>query len=89
MAYCVGVFSWGRVPENLPVSVNDNWKVQGQIRNLFDEAGVMSWAAPGGFLASLDRQSVSQESIAANPNAIFGVAYDQPRSYWVTATYTF
>ena len=70
-------------------NVNDNWKVQGQIRNLFDEAGVMSWAAPGGFLASLDRQSVSQESIAANPNAIFGVAYDQPRSYWVTATYTF
>ena len=65
----------------------DKFKVQANVANLFDKAGVMSWARAGGFLASLDRQSLAKGQY--DRNALYTIAPIQARAFYVTGTYAF
>lgn len=69
--------------------LNKHWKVSANINNIFDGNGVMSWGAPGGFPASLDRQGFTPDKLAANPNATFTILTIQPRSVYLTVSYNF
>ena len=69
--------------------LSKNWKVSGNINNLSNVNGVMSWSAPGGFPASLDLQGFTPDKRAANPNATFSILTIQPRSYYLTVAYSF
>jgi iron complex outermembrane recepter protein len=69
--------------------LNENFKIQANVNNVFNQFGIMSWARAGGFLASLDRQGLTKADIAANPGQPFSIVPAQPRSFWVTATAKF
>lgn len=71
------------------VELSENFKIQANVNNLFNQFGIMSWARAGGFLASLDRQGLTKADIAANPGQSFSIVPAQPRSFWVTATAKF
>lgn len=59
------------------------------VNNLFDTAGVMSFAPPGIFLDALNRQGFTKQMLAANPNAPYSLVTIPARAYFMSATYTF
>ena len=59
------------------------------VSNILNSQGVMSWSAPEVKGAALDRQGFTEELLAANPNATFGIISIQPRAYFLTMSYTF
>ncbi|MCU0470165.1 MAG: TonB-dependent receptor [Arcicella sp.] len=59
------------------------------INNIANTYGIMSWAAPGGFPASLDTQGFTKQMLEANPNAIYSTLPIMPRAYFLTLTYKF
>ena len=61
--------------------VNDNVRLNLNVNNLTNEHGVMSWQGAGDF-SGLDR-SISPR------NELWSVVQQQPRSIFVTATYSF
>lgn len=63
--------------------------LQGNVTNLFNTLGVMGWAAPGGFPASLDNEGFTKAKREANPDAAYTVYSVAPRAYYLTATYKF
>jgi iron complex outermembrane recepter protein len=67
----------------------ENFKLQANVNNVFNQFGVLSWARGGGFFNSLDRQGLTKADVAANPNQLFSVVPAQPRSFWLTATAKF
>ncbi|AEV33005.1 outer membrane receptor protein [Owenweeksia hongkongensis DSM 17368] len=68
---------------------SQKWDLTFNVVNLLNGTGVMSWQAPGGFPASLDRQGFTPDVLAADPNSTFGIVTIQPRSYYLTVTYRF
>lgn len=65
------------------------FKLQANVNNVFNQFGIMSWARSGGFLASLDRQGLTKEAVAADPNQLLSIVAVQPRSFWLTGTVKF
>jgi iron complex outermembrane recepter protein len=65
------------------------FKLQGNVNNVFNQFGVMSWARGGGFFNSLDRQGLTKAAVTAAPNQLFSVIPAQPRSFWLTGTVKF
>lgn len=59
------------------------------VNNVFDDFGVMSFAAPGAFFARLNRQGFTPAARAANPNADFSIATIPSRAFFTTLTYKF
>jgi iron complex outermembrane recepter protein len=64
----------------------ENFKLQANVNNVFNQFGILSWARGGGFFNSLGRQGLTKADVAANPNQLFSVVPAQPRSFWLTAT---
>lgn len=70
--------------------VTENFEIRADVKNLLnEEEGVLSWSPSGGFLASLDRQALTKEAIAADPDQILSIVTAQPRSFFITAAYRF
>ncbi len=69
--------------------INERFRIQANVNNVFNEEGVLSWAKSGGFLASLDRQALTKADVSANPDQLFSVVTSQPRSFWLTASMSF
>ncbi|MEM6898892.1 MAG: TonB-dependent receptor [Pseudomonadota bacterium] len=70
--------------------ITDSLSLRVEVKNaLNEEEGVLSWAPSGGFLNSLDRQALTPEALAADPNQLFSIVTAQPRSFFLTAAYTF
>ncbi|EJL28854.1 outer membrane receptor protein [Caulobacter sp. AP07] len=69
--------------------INDRVQLSGNINNLLDGKGVMSWASAGGLLASLDRQAFTPARLAANPDQTLNILTIQPRSYYLTLAVKF
>lgn len=67
-------------------NLNKHLSLSGNINNLLQSDGIMSWAAPGGFPLAGDRQGFVQ---VTDPNATYFAILVQPRSYYLTATYRF
>jgi len=69
--------------------VTDKVRLQANVTNLFDKAGIMSWTLNGAYIGALNRQAFTPAQRAANPNQLFGVIPIQPRAFFVTATIAF
>lgn len=59
------------------------------VNNIFNTYGIMGWAAPGGFPASLDTQGFTKAMLEANKNAVYSTLPIMPRSYFLTLSYKF
>ncbi|WP_348811816.1 TonB-dependent receptor [Flavobacterium maritimum] len=68
---------------------NKKFGIQANVNNIFNTYGVMGWSGTGGFPAALDRQSVTKEFVAANPNAAYSTQGSMPRALFLTGTYRF
>ncbi len=69
--------------------ITKNITVQANVNNIFDTLGVMGWIGPGGFPVGIDRQGFTPEKLQQNPDAIFSIVPIQPRSYFLTFSYSF
>ncbi|MHA4738940.1 TonB-dependent receptor [Dyadobacter sp. MSC1_007] len=74
---------------NLGYNVSRKLQIQANINNVFNQNGIMGWSAPGGFPASLNTQGFTKAQLEGNPKAVFFTLSLPPRSYFLTATYTF
>ncbi len=81
--------AFGAVDLNLSYNINKHFSLSASLNNVLNTYGVMSWAAPGGFPASLDTQGFTKEKLAANPDAIYSTLSILPRAYFLTAAYKF
>jgi outer membrane receptor protein involved in Fe transport len=70
-------------------NINKNFIVRGNINNLLNSEGVMSWSPPAKFFDALDRQGFTKEKLAANPDATFGIVCIQPRAFFLTFSFLF
>ncbi len=74
---------------NMGYTISKRIQLNASINNVLNTYGVMSWAAPGGFPASLDTQGFTKAALDANPNAVYSTLSVMPRAYFLTATYKF
>ena len=74
---------------NLGYNISSKLQAQVNINNVFNQNGVMSWSAPGGFPAALNRQGFTKAMLEANPNVIYSTVSIPPTSYFLTLTYKF
>lgn len=74
---------------NFSYNLSKNLQANASINNVFNTYGIMSWAAPGGFPASLDIQGFTAEMLAANPDAVYASLAIMPRAYFLSMTYRF
>jgi iron complex outermembrane recepter protein len=74
---------------NIGYTVSKSVQLSASINNLFNTYGVMGWAAPGGFPASLDIQGFTKTMKEANPNAVYSTLTIMPRAFFVTASFKF
>lgn len=81
--------AFGSVDLNMGYNLTKKISLSASINNLLDTYGVMSWAAPGGFPASLDTQGFTKAAFEANPNAIYSTQSIMPRAYFLTLSYKF
>ena len=63
-------------------NVNENFKVQLNITNVFNQDGVLSWSRSGGFLESLNRQGLAKADY--KPNGIYPIVNTQARAFFLT-----
>lgn len=68
---------------------NEKFSLQANINNVLNTYGILGWFGTGGFPAALDRDGVTPDFVAANPNAPFSSQGNMPRSLFLTASYRF
>ncbi|MFN3848003.1 MAG: TonB-dependent receptor domain-containing protein [Spirosomataceae bacterium] len=81
--------AFGSFDLNMGYNITKKIALSASINNLFDTYGVMNWAAPGGFPASLDTQGFTKAAFEANPNAVYSTQSIMPRAYFLTLSYKF
>ncbi|KMS55934.1 TonB-dependent receptor domain-containing protein [Sphingobium cupriresistens] len=69
--------------------VTDQLTVGANVNNIFNSRGVLSFSPSGSVLAALDRQALTKAQIAADPNQLFSILQNPPRSFFLTAGYKF
>lgn len=74
---------------NLGYNVTSKIQLQANINNVFNQIGVMSWSAPGGFPQALDRQGFTKAQLEANPNAVYSTISIPPRAFFLSINYKF
>lgn len=74
---------------NMGYTISKRIQLNASINNVLNTYGIMSWAAPGGFPASLDTQGFTKAALDANPQANYASLSIMPRAYFLTATYKF
>ncbi|RYF46619.1 MAG: TonB-dependent receptor, partial [Cytophagaceae bacterium] len=70
-------------------NINDRFKIQFNVNNVLNNDGVYSWARSGGLLTSLQRQTLTKADIATDPNQLFYVIPQQPRSFFLVGSVKF
>jgi outer membrane receptor protein involved in Fe transport len=68
---------------------NKQLSFQFNVNNVMNSFGVLNWLGSGGFPTSLNRDRITKEYVAANPNDTFSATRNMPRAYFVTASYKF
>jgi iron complex outermembrane recepter protein len=68
-------------------NLNEMFKLQVNVTNLFNQSGVLSWSRSGAILDSLDRQGLTKA--AYDPKGIYPIVNVQARAFFVTATAKF
>lgn len=83
------------LPAYSEFNLNTTWRatdrltINASVNNLFNQRGVLSFAPPGSLLSALNRQSLTPAQVAANPNQMFSILENQPRSMYLTVGYKF
>ncbi|MDZ7899229.1 MAG: TonB-dependent receptor [Arcicella sp.] len=72
---------------HLGYNINKHMNLSVAVNNILDTYGIMDWAAPGGFPASLDTQGFTTAMLEANRNAVYSTRSIMPRSLFVTFSY--
>ena len=80
---------YGTADLTLQYAVSKALSLQFNVNNLTNSSGVLSWLAPGPFPANNNLEAVTPAYIKANPTAVFSALRNQPRSYFLTASYKF
>jgi iron complex outermembrane recepter protein len=81
--------AFSAVDLNMGYTISKRIQLNLAINNLLNTYGIMSWAAPGGFPASLDTQGFTKAMLEANPQANYASLSIMPRAYFLTAAYKF
>ena len=81
--------AFGAADLNLGYNFTNKLTASMSINNILDTYGVMSWAAPGGFPASLDTQGFTKAAYEANKNSVYATLPIVPRAYFLTLSYKF
>jgi outer membrane receptor protein involved in Fe transport len=68
---------------------NKHFSLQFNVNNVLNQFGIMEWLGSGGFPTSLNRDRITPEYVAANPNDSFSALRNMPRAYFLTAAYKF
>lgn len=63
--------------------------LQFNVNNILNSAGVTNWLGSGGFPTSLNRDRITPEYVASNPNDTFSGLRNMPRAYFLTANFKF
>lgn len=74
---------------NIGYNVTPKLQLQANINNIFNQDGVMSWSASGGFPAALNRQGFTKATLDGNKNAVYSTVSLPPRAYFLTVSYKF
>jgi iron complex outermembrane recepter protein len=74
---------------NMGYTISKRVQLNASINNLLNTYGIMSWAAPGSFPASLDTQGFTKAMLDANPQANYSSLSIMPRAYFLTVSYKF
>jgi outer membrane receptor protein involved in Fe transport len=84
-----------QLPSFNAFDLNASYKISKKIQanvsvnNILNTYGIMGWAAPGGFPASLDTQGFTKQMLDANPQAIYATLPIMPRAYFLSLSYKF
>lgn len=81
--------AFGAADLNLGYNLTKKLTASMSINNILNTYGVMSWAAPGGFPASLDTQGFTKAAFEANKNSVYSTLPIMPRAYFLTLSYKF
>ncbi len=63
--------------------------LQFNANNLLNDSGVLNWLSTGGFPNATNTAGVTPAFVAANSTAVFSTLRNQPRAYFLTATFRF
>jgi outer membrane receptor protein involved in Fe transport len=74
---------------NVTWRASQRFTVNASVNNLFNQRGVLAFAPAGSLLSALNRQSLTPAQVAANPNQMFSILENQPRSMYLTVGYKF
>ena len=74
---------------NMGLAFSKRVQLSASINNLFNTYGVMTWAAPGGFPASLDTQGFTKAMLNSNQDAVYATLGIPARAYFLTAAFKF
>ncbi len=64
--------------------VTTKFSLQANVTNVLNTVGIMGWAKSGSLLTALDRQTLTPQQVAADPNQLFSVLPNQPRAFYMT-----
>lgn len=69
--------------------VNKRLSLQFNVNNVLNSFGITNWLGSGGFPTSQNRDRITPEYVAANPNDTFSALRNMPRAYFLTASFKF
>jgi outer membrane receptor protein involved in Fe transport len=69
--------------------LNRKMALQLNVNNVINQFGVTNWLGSGGFPTSLNRDRITPEYVASNPNDTFSALRNMPRAYFLTFSYKF
>lgn len=70
-------------------AVTKKLSLQFNVNNLLNQYGIMEWLAPGNFPTNTNRDAITKEYVAANPNSLYTSLRNMPRSFFLTASFKF
>lgn len=70
-------------------AVSKKLSFQFNVNNLLNQYGIMEWLAPGNFPTNTNRDAITKEFVAANPNSLYTALRNMPRSFFLTVSYKF
>lgn len=70
-------------------AVTKKLSLQFNVNNLLNQYGIMEWLAPGNFPTNTNRDAITKDYVAANPNSLYTSLRNMPRSFFLTASFKF
>lgn len=85
-AFDLGAYS--QLDMILGYNLSKNLNLNFNVNNVFNKLGITGWYPPGGFPASNSPETFTKTQLEANKNAVWGARTTQPRSFFITVSYS-